>query len=159
MPTTHEFGPKGAFGDWEYHEEVATRFGVLGDHEPRRPPADADTERTENTTLIGSPTACNCSRPARWRRASRSRRRLRILAIDAGFKYKGVFLQAEYYQRWLDDFVADGPLPVDEIVRPRVLRAGGVLSRSRRSSSSTLTSRVFGDEDAASATARSTSAD
>ena len=27
MPTTNEFGPKGAFGDWEQHEDVATRFG------------------------------------------------------------------------------------------------------------------------------------
>ncbi len=28
MPTTHEFGPRGGYGDWEWHEDVATRFGV-----------------------------------------------------------------------------------------------------------------------------------
>ena len=28
MPTTHEFGPRGAYGDWEWHEELATRFGM-----------------------------------------------------------------------------------------------------------------------------------
>jgi hypothetical protein len=27
MPTTKEFGPQGGFGDWEYHEKLATRFG------------------------------------------------------------------------------------------------------------------------------------
>ena len=31
MPTTEEFGPKGAYGDWEAHDDVATRFGVLVD--------------------------------------------------------------------------------------------------------------------------------
>jgi hypothetical protein len=28
MPTTHEFGPRGAYGDWEWHEDVATRVGL-----------------------------------------------------------------------------------------------------------------------------------
>ena len=28
MPTTHEFGPRGAYGDWENHDKVATRFGL-----------------------------------------------------------------------------------------------------------------------------------
>src|SRR5688572_11014684 len=27
MPTTNEFGPQGAYGDWEWHEQLATRFG------------------------------------------------------------------------------------------------------------------------------------
>ena len=27
MPTTNEFGPRGAFGDWENHQKLATRFG------------------------------------------------------------------------------------------------------------------------------------
>ena len=35
-----------------------------------------------------------------------------ILSFDAGMKYKGIFLQTEIYNRWLDNFVADGPLPV-----------------------------------------------
>ena len=28
MPTTHEFGPNGSYGDWDYHEQLATRFGA-----------------------------------------------------------------------------------------------------------------------------------
>ena len=39
----------------------------------------------------------------------------RILSFDAGIKYKGFFLQTEIYNRWLDNFVADGPLPVSSI--------------------------------------------
>ncbi len=29
MPTTHEFGPRGAFGDFEYHEKLALTPSVL----------------------------------------------------------------------------------------------------------------------------------
>ena len=28
MPTTGEFGPRGAYGDWEWHKKIATRFGM-----------------------------------------------------------------------------------------------------------------------------------
>ena len=34
MPTTKEFGPRGAYGDWEQHEKVATRFGVSTTRSP-----------------------------------------------------------------------------------------------------------------------------
>jgi hypothetical protein len=32
----------------------------------------------------------------------------RILSFDAGMKYRGIFLQTEIYNRWLNDFDADG---------------------------------------------------
>jgi hypothetical protein len=35
----------------------------------------------------------------------------KILSLDAGMKYRGVFLQTEIYNRWLDNFKADGVLP------------------------------------------------
>ena len=36
MPTTKEFGPRGAYGDWEQHEKVATRFGVSTTRSPEQ---------------------------------------------------------------------------------------------------------------------------
>jgi hypothetical protein len=39
----------------------------------------------------------------------------RILSFDAGMKYKGFFLQTEIYNRWLDNFKADGTLPAGSI--------------------------------------------
>ena len=53
----------------------------------------------------------------------------KILAFDAGMKYKGIFLQTEIYNRWLDNFTADGPLPVASIHDTGFYRAGGVLPR------------------------------
>ena len=38
-----------------------------------------------------------------------------MLSIDAGMKYRGFFLATEFHQRWLDDFVASGPIPVTSV--------------------------------------------
>jgi hypothetical protein len=50
LPTTGEFGPRGAFGDFEQHEKLATRINLAFTHsrEPRFSPLD---EAAKNTTL------------------------------------------------------------------------------------------------------------
>jgi hypothetical protein len=114
MPTTKEFGPRGAYGDWEMHDELATRFGISAVYSPeeRYSPIDSAPGNTalkladsvnlmETGALVPGVTVTNAD--------------YRILALDAGMKYKGVFLQFEYYQRWLDSFKADGVLPMGEI--------------------------------------------
>jgi len=51
MPTTHEFGPRGAYGDWEGHEKVATRFGIGAVKSPENRQTTSDTAPPNNTTL------------------------------------------------------------------------------------------------------------
>jgi len=36
----------------------------------------------------------------------------RMWAIDAGIKWNGLAVNAQYFFRWLNDFLADGPLPL-----------------------------------------------
>ena len=36
----------------------------------------------------------------------------RMWAADAGIKWSGLAVNAQYFMRWLDDFDADGPLPL-----------------------------------------------
>jgi hypothetical protein len=36
----------------------------------------------------------------------------KMWAIDGGLKYNGLAINGQYFMRWLNDFVADGPLPV-----------------------------------------------
>ena len=38
-----------------------------------------------------------------------------LWAIDAGIKYRGFAFNCEFYMRWLDKFVADGPLPISNM--------------------------------------------
>ncbi|HEU0053739.1 MAG TPA: hypothetical protein VFQ39_11195, partial [Longimicrobium sp.] len=37
----------------------------------------------------------------------------RMWAVDVGIKWNGLAVNGQHFMRWLDDFVADGPLPVE----------------------------------------------
>ncbi len=72
----------------------------------------------------------------------------RVLAVDAGMKYKGVFLQAEYYQRWLDNFDANGLLPVGEIKDTGFYVQAAFFPIKQKLEVYGITSQIYGDEDA-----------
>ena len=61
----------------------------------------------------------------------------RILSFDAGMKYKGIFLQTEIYNRWLDNFEADGAAAGQRASTTRASTCRRRSTRCRRSSSST----------------------
>ena len=68
--------------------------------------------------------------------------------IEAGLKYKGIFLQAEYYQRWLDEFDADGLLPVPEIKDTGFYVQGSFFPIKQKLEVYGITSQIYGDDDA-----------
>lgn len=114
MPTTGEFGPRGGFGDFEHHERVATRFGVsaMRSRENRYAPLGEPTNNTQirvsdGLLLFEADTLAN-GLTLEWAT-------YHLLATDLGFKWRGFHLQAEYYFRWLTDFVGDGPVPLTSI--------------------------------------------
>ncbi|EFK95825.1 conserved hypothetical protein, partial [sediment metagenome] len=72
----------------------------------------------------------------------------RLLALDAAMKYKGIFLQVEYYQRWLDNFVADGLLPVQEIKDNGFYVQGSFFPVKQKLEVYAVTSQIYGDDDA-----------
>jgi hypothetical protein len=114
MPTTHEFGPNGSYSDWEFHEKPATRFGftTTRSQEDRQELADHSPENTQ-TRLADSVGLFETGALAK--NVSVNDAHVRLLSFDAGVKYRGIFLQTEIFDRWLDDFHADGPLPVSVI--------------------------------------------
>jgi hypothetical protein len=63
-------------------------------------------------------------------------------------KYRGIFLQAEYYRRELDNFVADGVVPVGKIVDDGFYVQGAFFPIKQKLELYGVTSWVFGDEDA-----------
>jgi hypothetical protein len=71
-----------------------------------------------------------------------------VLSIDAGAKYHGIFLQTEFYTRWLNDFDADGPLPVSSIVDHGFFVQGAFFPVAKKLELYGATSQVFGDKDA-----------
>jgi Protein of unknown function (DUF3011) len=148
MPTTHEFGPRGGFGDWEFHEKLATRFGISGTQSPEERFTDSVTGNAGNTTirLVDSLNVFDTGALAPG--VTVNNVNYQLIAIDAGMKYRGIFLQAELYKRRLDNFEATGALPVTEIVDEGFYVQGSFFPIRRKLELYAATSQIFGDSDA-----------
>jgi hypothetical protein len=71
-----------------------------------------------------------------------------VLSLDAGMKYRGVFVQTELYRRRLDRFVADGALPVREIVDTGFYVQAAFYPLPKKLELYAATSQIYGDKDA-----------
>ena len=147
MPTTNEFGPRGAFGDWENHQKLATRFGfsTVNSPEERYKPIGEDSNNT-SLKLADSLNLFNVNALASGVTVTNAD--YRILALDAGFKYRGFFFQTELYRRWLNGFEADGALPVDEIVDDGFYIQTAFYPLPKLLELYAATSQIYGDKDA-----------
>jgi hypothetical protein len=148
MPTTKEFGQRGAYGDWEWHQTLATRFGVSAAFSPEERFTDADTGATGNTTVRLADSLNVFDTGALAPGVTVQNVDYQLLAVDAGIKYRGFFLQTEIYFRRLDGFVADGPLPVSSIEDQGFYVQGAFFPLRQKLEIYAATSQVFGDEDA-----------
>jgi cell division protein FtsB len=111
LPTTGEFGPRGAFGDYEGHDKFATRFNLAYTYSPEDRQAPLGTP-PGNTTLRLSDGLNIFDTSALAIGVTVEKAHYQLLSTGAGMKYHGLFLQGEGYGRRLDNFVADGKLPV-----------------------------------------------
>jgi hypothetical protein len=114
MPTTGEFGPRGGFGDFESHEQLATRIGasVTRTREDRY----SQIGNSPNNTQIRISDGLLLFETGALADALTVQKATYFLtAIDAGIKLRGLHIQTEYYFRRLSSFVADGPVPLDSI--------------------------------------------
>jgi hypothetical protein len=116
MPTTQEFGPQGAFGDWEKHDKLATRIGISTTRSREDRFSNVATGAPDNTTMRLADSLNLFDPGSLAPGVTVQLANYRLLSIDAGMKYRGFFLQTEIYTRWLDGFRADGPLPVRSIL-------------------------------------------
>jgi hypothetical protein len=108
MPTTGEFGPRGGNGDFEIHQNLATRFGASFVH-----------CRESRQSNIGSPSAetqVKISDGQLFYETGALADGVTVTdadfdegSIDVGIKIQGLHLQAEYYIRNLSNFAAQGP--------------------------------------------------
>jgi hypothetical protein len=148
MPTTKEFGPRGGYGDFERHDKLATRLGFSSTWSPEERFTNVDTGLTENTTLRLADSVNVFDTGALAPGVTVNRTMYTILSFDAGIKYKGFFLQTEIYHRWLDDFQADGPLPVTSILDRGFFIQASYYLLPQRLEVYGATSQIFGDKSA-----------
>jgi hypothetical protein len=111
LPTTGEFGPRGAFGDYEQHEKLATRFNLAYTYSPEDRQSTIGTQ-AGNTTLRLADSLNVFDTGALTNGVTVEEVRYQMVSAAAGMKYRGFWLQGEGYGRKLDNFVADGRLPV-----------------------------------------------
>jgi hypothetical protein len=114
-PTTGEFGPRGAFGDYENHQHFATRFNVAYTYSPEDRQAAIGTSSGINTTLRLSDSLNVFDTGALAPGVTVERAHYHMASAAIGLKYHGLWIQGEGYGRLLDHFVADRKLPVNEV--------------------------------------------
>ena len=114
LPTTGEFGPRGAFGDYERHEKLATRFNLAYTYSPedRQGPLSGSSG---NTTLRLADSLNVFDIGAFANGVTVTKAHYRLITGAAAMKYRGFWLQGEGYFRKIDQFVADGKIPVTAV--------------------------------------------
>lgn len=167
FPTTGEFGPRGAFGDYEWHERLATRFNFAYTFSPENRQAPIGTG-SGNTTGTGSENSANIAESITGTTPSENttirladslnvfdtgalangvtvqKLHYQLFTSAAAMKYHGFFLQAEGYDRKLDHFEADGPLPVSVVRNTGFYVQASQMIVPKRFELYTATSYIFG---------------
>jgi hypothetical protein len=104
LPTTGEFGLYGTFGDYDYHEKLATRLGVHWSHSVEDKQSQPGTNAIENTQIRLTDGSIVFTPDLFGRGITVNNVDYKMMSIDAGFKYHGVAVEGEYYRRWLTNF-------------------------------------------------------
>ncbi|NBW11152.1 MAG: hypothetical protein EBR82_24290 [Caulobacteraceae bacterium] len=114
FPTTGEFGTAAGFGDYDWHENVATMFGVNFTRSREDAQSQPDSNAIENSQIRLSDGTRLFQPDALGNGEQITAATYRMLAMNAGVKYHGMALEGEYYFRWLDDFDSTGPTPFND---------------------------------------------
>ncbi len=115
MPTTGEYGPGEGLGDYEMHDKVATLFGIHATGSREDAQAQPGTEGFENSQIRLSDGTLIFSTDPFGTGSDIRQATYEMLAANAGFKYQGWSLEAEFYYRRVNDFDTTGPIPVSEL--------------------------------------------
>jgi hypothetical protein len=104
LPSTGEFGLYGTFGDYDNHQQVATRLAGHYTRSTETKQSQPGTEGIENSQIrltdgnvIFTP---NLFGPG----IAVDTVQYQMMSLDAGIKYRGLSLEGEYYRRWLNDY-------------------------------------------------------
>jgi len=146
MPTTHEFGPRGAgaYGDYEHHDTLATRIGMSYARSRENRFNNVPESSPDNTVIRLSDSLIPFALGALAPGVVVSNLNYQLASGDLGFKYRGAHLQGDYYQRWLTHFDADGPVPENHIVDKGYQIQAGYMAIPRRLEPYVETSQIQG---------------
>ncbi len=104
LPSTGEFGLYGTFGDYDDHQQVATRLGAHYTHSLEDTQSQPGTEGIENTQIRLTDGSIIFTPDLFGPGITVNRVDYQMTSFDGGIKYRGVSLEGEFYSRWLNNY-------------------------------------------------------
>jgi hypothetical protein len=100
------------YDDYYSSRKVRIRLGSSFTRSRENRFSDLDQSSPENTSIYNSDGVQAFATGAFAPGVTLQDATYKMLAIDGGLKWNGLAVNGQYFLRWLDDFVADGPLPL-----------------------------------------------
>jgi hypothetical protein len=111
-----DYGPPGKsrnmYDDYFASKKVRVRIGSSLTRSREDRFSNLDQSSPENTSLYNSDGVLTFSTGAFAPGVTVNEATYRMWAIDAGMKWNGLAINGQYFFRWLNDFDADGPIPL-----------------------------------------------
>ena len=115
LPSTGEFGLYGTFGDFDWHEQLASRVGLHYTHSREDKQSQPGTNGIENSQIRLTDGSVIFTTDLFGPGITVDRVTYDMASLDGGIKYKGFSVEAELYQRWLSDFTGPGADVIEDI--------------------------------------------
>lgn len=125
-PYGSEGKPRNSYDDYNEHKKPVIRVGTSYTRSREDRFSNLDQSNPENTSMHNSDGVLTFSTGAFALGVTVEKATYRMWAIDGGIKWRGLAVNSQYYFRWVDDFEADGPLPLSS-----TFDQGGELSVSQ----------------------------
>jgi hypothetical protein len=101
------------YDDYFARKKIRIRVGTSFTRSREDRFSNLDQSSPENTSLYNSDGVLTFSTGAFAPGVTVDKALYKMWAIDGGLKYNGLAVNGQYYMRWLSNFVADGPVPVN----------------------------------------------
>lgn len=131
-----DYGPPGKsrnmYDDYFASQDLRIRLGASFTSSREDRFSNLDQSSPENVSMHNSDGVLTFSTGAFAPGVTVEEATYRMLAIDAGVKWNGWSANGQYFFRWVDDFLADGPMPIDAMYDHgfELSAAGFVIPRS-----------------------------
>jgi hypothetical protein len=109
--TTRDFGQMGPYGDFERHEKPATILGGSFTRSNESRQSQPGTDAPENSQIRLSDGTSIFAANALAPNTQVQKAKYQMASFNGGIKFKGFSLDAEYYVRWVSDFIAISQTP------------------------------------------------
>ena len=142
------YGPPGRsrnmYDDYFSSKKVRIRLGTSFTRSREDRFSNLDQSNPDNTSLHNSDGVLTFSTGAFAPGVTVEKALYRMWAIDGGIKWNGLAINGQYYFRWLNDFEADGPLPLSSTFDHGFELVGGKFVIPKKLMAYVRGSKVYG---------------